>query len=134
MTALEELREALASIVRTYEENAQDCGPDWAIPIGNARRALALPLAPLAAQTQSVHLDSAYSEPSDERGQMAAPQWISVEAQLPEGGIDDYVLAASEGRLHVKPVRAIRNAYNAAQLEGDTCFYTHWMPLPEPPK
>ena len=37
------------------------------------------------------------------------------------------------GRVSLEYCREIHDLIKAANIDGDDCFYTHWMPLPDPP-
>jgi len=69
-------------------------------------------------------------------GYKAAQQWISVKERLPEE--NDEVLIYTEGK-HIYMARIYKGneAYpisNGCGCCGSEERYTHWMPLPEPPK
>jgi hypothetical protein len=76
----------------------------------------------------------------------AAPQWISVKDKLPEIAENDYskrvLLLRADGFIVIakleKCVRFVRPLEEALIIETDNGDpideFTHWMPLPEPPK
>jgi hypothetical protein len=58
--------------------------------------------------------------------------WIPVSERLPEGSADVLVIS-NDGNCAVWAGPLIRSIYkDMAKDEGS--FFTHWMPLPEPPK
>jgi hypothetical protein len=70
----------------------------------------------------------------------AAPKWISVKERLPEDGIE-VLFYSSKTQMNCCFVgyRAQENEYldpegNGLILREIEKYYTHWMPLPEPPK
>lgn len=150
--ALEELRELTPEQWQEFYERVWDT--DEADPvlelstaalqgIGLAMLATirALPLAPLAPETDSVHLVSAEREPSVERGLMAAPQWISVKERLPEENEKVLIFGHAFERVSVGWMERWSGVcwYSATEQVGDEGCpslqrVTHWMALPEPPK
>ena len=57
--------------------------------------------------------------------------WIKTSERLPEEGVE--VLAFDDGAIHL--VHLFRGRWYDAKGVFDDCFeFTHWMPLPEPPK
>lgn len=78
--------------------------------------------------------------------QAAAPQWISVKDRLPEIPENDYsnrvLLLRADGFIVIarieKCVRFVRPLQESLIVETDNGDpieeFTHWMPLPEPPK
>lgn len=61
-------------------------------------------------------------------------EWISVKDRLPEKG-QDFLCIFKNGRIY--------DGYKSDSIYGDyiihgvsyvNVFFTHWMPLPEPPK
>ena len=83
---------------------------------------------------QEMSLDAFYA------GYQAAQQWISVKDRLPEEGVE-VLFHSPEKEMNCCFVgyRATENEYVdpegngliARQIEK---YYTHWMPLPAPPK
>lgn len=77
---------------------------------------------------KSVWLEMAARAPASTTGH----GWIPVSERLPVG--DDDVLAFDvRGKVHGKSAHNVRTAWHMAVAEKDTCFYTHWKPLPEGP-
>jgi len=72
--------------------------------------------------------------------QAAAPQWISVEDRLPEIGnrrSKDVLILDEYGEMSVEPFEIINNEIVVEWGEAGArplSDFTHWMPLPEPPK
>jgi hypothetical protein len=77
--------------------------------------------------------------------QAAAPKWISVKDRLPEvgeRGYSDDVLMLSEHGMevtHIEKVKRIvkwRGLEEVIETNNGTPIedFTHWMPLPQPPK
>ena len=64
---------------------------------------------------------------------VSVPQWISVKDRLPE---DDNlrVLVASVELEHVTIARYLKRSNVWKTPSGFSESFTHWMPLPEPPK
>jgi len=72
--------------------------------------------------------------------QAAAPKWISVKDRLPEmkNRMSEDVLILDEyGQMSVEPFEIVNNEIVVDWGEAGTrplSDFTHWMPLPEPPK
>lgn len=74
------------------------------------------------------------------------PQWISVKERLPEIGKHEYsedvLLLSQVGRMEVSNIQKVKRVVKwrgiepVIETENGTPIedFTHWMPLPEPPK
>ena len=70
-----------------------------------------------------------------QRLEAKVPNWISVEDELPEKGVDVLYVSKCDGRIHLgrwrnKTDRGAIYFMNGNRMETAT----HWMPLPELPK
>lgn len=66
-------------------------------------------------------------------------EWISVKDRLPQQHYQRILVHSYTGNIHV--INYFENSGNSGTLwecdagfEGEDISFTHWMPLPEPPK
>ena len=68
-----------------------------------------------------------------EEDAVSVPQWISVKDRLPKPD-ENPVLAATDepGYVNIAWYHISKKIWETPS--GFSCSFTHWMPLPEPPK
>jgi hypothetical protein len=63
---------------------------------------------------------------------IARPEWQPIET-APHSGAP--ILTYDRlNRVKVLTGHYMHNMLHSAFIDGDECFYTHWMPLPQPPE
>jgi len=85
--------------------------------------ALAAAPAPPKQQSDSVHLAGG------ECGGVS--QWQPIET-IPQSG-DEFLCLTETGRIKVETGHYMHHHMRAAKADGDSCYYTKWMPLPPLP-
>lgn len=61
------------------------------------------------------------------------PQWISVKKRLPENYVDVIVYDAISGGMFPAAIGS-SGEWEIPGFRADAFNFTHWIPLPEPPK
>lgn len=63
-------------------------------------------------------------------GEVVPAGWRDIATAPKDGWL---VVAAEGGAIRIESARYVHHHINAAKVDGDSCYFTHWQPLPAAP-
>lgn len=63
-------------------------------------------------------------------GEAVPAGWRDIATAPKDGWL---VVAAEGGAIRIESARYVHHHINAAKVDGDSCYFTHWQPLPAAP-